>query len=155
MRKGKGRGKNVGAGKGDSEAKSRPGRGCAREERTTSSELAPERAERACTKAASEVSKSELQPKPSVPKPGEAVLSALSKFLSELQNVAEDEEWDPEVWDFKPNKDGGTATSSAKAASSAVDEPECEAVRGEVSSSDDSSSSDSGDSFELSENDDL
>ena len=154
LHEGKGSGKDFGAGKGNSEANAMPGRGVARNDRATNSVQAPERAERACKKAANKVCKSELQPKPSLPKPGEAVFSALAKFLGEMQNVAEDEEWDTDVWEFKPNR-GDTATSAANAASAAVDEHECEADWGDVSSDSDDSSSDSGESFELSEDDDL
>ena len=157
LHEGKGSGKDFGAGKGNSEANAMPGRGCARDDRAANSVRAPERAERACKKAANKVCKSELHLKPSLPKPGEAVFSALAKFLGEMQNVAEDEEWDADVWEFKPNKFGDTATSAAKAACSAVDEPEpeCEADWGDVSSDSDDSSSDSGESFELSEDDGL
>ena len=97
LHQGKGSGNDSGAGKGDSEAKSRPGRGSARVDRAAGSGQAPERAERACKKAASKVCKAETQPKLFLPKPGEAVFSALAKFLGEMQSVAEEEEWDPEV----------------------------------------------------------
>ena len=80
LHQGKGSGNDSGAGKGDSEAKSRPGRGSARDDRAAGSGQAPERAERACKKAASKVCKSELQPRPYLPKLGRSCFLTLGEI---------------------------------------------------------------------------
>ena len=93
---GKGKGKSKGKGKGWSKAEDK-----GRESspwREDDLEPTPKRTKQ----DRKESGKGNRQPGQAEPKPGDKVFSAVARFLQDMQGVAEDEDWDPEVWEFRP-----------------------------------------------------
>ena len=87
------------------------------------------------------------------PQPGAAVFSALANFLQEMQNVAEDEEWDAGIWEYQ--REDPRAGAAEEDYSEAEEQPEEEPPDWGGDDEYSSYTSDSDESVELSDDEEL